>query len=373
MVDENAFMTKKMKILHITDWANGGLATYLEVICNDQSKNHQVYILASRNGSEERITERERFISLDPYDRSIKSVWHALQLSRQYIQSIQPDIVYIHSSFAGVFARLATLGLAANPNIIYCAHGWSFLMQGNKLKRLIYKWIEKTLSYRTDAIVTISENEHKAALKVGIDKNKLHKISHGISPVCGKLDPNFINANTFSEQKLNILFLGRYDYSKGFDWLMRFIVNNPTDSISWHIAGKAIVDHKITIPKEVTNHGWVPYEQVPQLLLRCDAVIIPSRWEGFGLTAIEAMKYAKPIIASKNGALPELIHGEKNGWLFDLNNDNVLIDILQSLQIKDLNSSGEEGYNIFMKNYTESHMTEALHSLISTLLSTKHN
>ena len=102
-------------------------------------------------------------------------------------------------------------------------------------------------------------------------------------------------------------------------------------------------------------------------------MIIPSRWEGFGLTAIEAMKYAKPIITSKNGALPELVYEEKNGWLFDMYNDKVLMDILQSLQTKDLTSMGKEGYNIFMKHYTEEQMTKALNSLISTLLSTKHN
>jgi len=373
MVHENVIRIKKMKILHITDWANGGLATYLEVICNDQSKNHKVYILASKSTSENRITQREGFISLDPYERTIRGMWHALKLSRKHIQIIQPDILYIHSSFAGVFARLATIGLGTKPKIIYCAHGWSFLMQGNPLKKWIYKWIEKILSYFTDAIITISGNEHKAALKAGIDENKLHKISHGISPICEKLDPNFFNANTFSKQKLNILFLGRYDYSKGFDWLMEFIVNNPTDSISWHIAGKAIVDQKIAIPKEVTNHGWIPYAQIPQLLLRCDAVIIPSRWEGFGLAAIEAMKYAKPIITSRNGALPELVNDEKNGWLFDMRNDDELNNILQFLQTKNLNTIGKNGYDLFMKNYTEARMTEALNSLISTLLSTKCN
>ena len=373
MVHENVIRIKKMTVLHITDWANGGLATYLEVICNDQSNSHKVYILASGNKSENRITQRDGFISLDPYERTIKGIWHALKLSRKHIQTIQPDILYIHSSFAGVFARLATIGLASKPKIIYCAHGWSFLMQGNPLKKWIYIWVEKTLSYITDAIITISENEHKAALEAGIEKNKIHKISHGISPVCEKVNPNFIDANTFSNQKLNILFLGRYDYSKGFDWLMEFIVNNPTDSISWHIAGKAIVDQKIMIPTEVTNHGWVPYEKIPQLLLRCDAVIIPSRWEGFGLTAIEAMKYAKPIIASKNGALPELVNEEKNGWLFNMSNDDELSNILRSLQIKNLNAIGQNGYDLFMKNYTEIQMTEALKSLISTLLSTKHN
>jgi len=362
-----------MKILHITDWANGGLATYLEVICRDQNKNHKVYILASESKSEKRITQRDEFIPLDPYERTIQGMWNALKISRKHILAIQPDILYIHSSFAGVFARLATIGLSTKPKIMYCAHGWSFLIPDKPLKQWIYKWIEKTFAYITDAIITISENEHKAALEAGMAPHKLHKITHGISSIPQKLDLNFYDTNTFSDKKLNILFLGRYDYSKGFDWLMEFIRKTPIDFICWHIAGKAIVNQTIEIPKEVTNHGWISYEQIPQLLLRCDAVIIPSRWEGFGLTAIEAMKYRKPVIVSRNGALPELIKEEENGWLFDMNNNYELIDILQSLRSKDLAPIGKKGYNLFIQNYTDTQMIASLNSLISTLLSSKSN
>ena len=172
---------------------------------------------------------------------------------------------------------------------------------------------------------------------------------------------------------MNILFIGRYDYSKGFDWLMNFIQNNPMENISWHIAGKSIVDQAVLIPKDVTNHGWVPYNLIPQLLIRCDAVIMPSRWEGFGLSAIEAMKYGKAVIASKNGALPDLIKDGENGWLFDMNNDLELVKILQTLSSEQLNEIGESGYNIFLKKYSESKMFEGLNTLMFTLLSTKNN
>ena len=46
------------------------------------------------------------------------------------------------------------------------------------------------------------------------------------------------------------------------------------------------------------------------LLNRCKALIIPSLWEGFGLTALEALAYGTPIIASNQGAIKEII-GDK--------------------------------------------------------------
>ena len=359
-----------MKIMHITDWASGGLATYLETVCNAQSSRYTIYILASDKNSEERIIKKEEFIPLESYSRTPKGIISALLTSRKKIQELQPDIIFIHSTFTGVFARLAALRIDHKPKIIYCAHGWSFLMEGNTFKQKIYQWVELGLSTITDMIITISENEQQAAIKIGINKSKLIKIDHGISEKREKLDPHYKDADTFKceNNKFNILFLGRYDYQKGFDWLIDFIERNPTDNICWHSAGKSIVGEQTLIPKDIVDHGWVPYESIPQLLLRCDAIIMPSRWEGFGLTAIEAMKYGKPVIASKHGALPELIENKKNGWLFDMKNDIELKNILDHLDQKKLNDAGKSGYDIFNSKYCESQMITKLDELYMRIL-----
>lgn len=359
-----------MKILHVTDWANGGLATYLETVCNSQLNKNEVFLLAAKDNSEERIIKRDGFIPLDHYSRSVKGMWYAMKTCRKEIQSLQPDILYIHSSFAGVFARLAVVNLPKKPKLLYCAHGWSFLMQGNRIKQQLYTWIEKILSHITDAIITISDNEHKAALEAGINKDKLYKIEHGISPIREEIDPTFLENATFLRGKLNILFLGRYDEQKGFDWLMEFITCHPTDNICWHTAGKSIIGQAALIPDNVINHGWVPHKKVSQLLMRCDAVIMPSRWEGFGLTVIEAMKYNKPILASTNGALPELVKENENGWLFNMKDDQDLLKILKVITPKNLTKAGSTGYKIFMEKYSEDKMIEKLNILIVSLLST---
>ena len=56
------------------------------------------------------------------------------------------------------------------------------------------------------------------------------------------------------------------------------------------------------------------------LYSKVDAVVIPSRSEGFGYVALEAMKYSKAIIASRRGALPELVVDKYSGYLFNINN-----------------------------------------------------
>ena len=48
-----------------------------------------------------------------------------------------------------------------------------------------------------------------------------------------------------------------------------------------------------------------------------DVVIVPSRFEGFGLSAAEAMAMGKPVIASELFGLKELVLHENTGFLFE--------------------------------------------------------
>jgi D-inositol-3-phosphate glycosyltransferase len=62
--------------------------------------------------------------------------------------------------------------------------------------------------------------------------------------------------------------------------------------------------------------GAVPLENIPTILRESRLAIIPSRgFESFSFAALEAMAYARPIIATTVGALPELITHETSGLL----------------------------------------------------------
>lgn len=71
---------------------------------------------------------------------------------------------------------------------------------------------------------------------------------------------------------------------------------------------------------------------VQNIYASSDVIVMPSRWEEpFGLINIEAGASSKPIIASKVGGIPEIIHHGENGFLFEKNDLNALTSYANQL------------------------------------------
>ena len=63
----------------------------------------------------------------------------------------------------------------------------------------------------------------------------------------------------------------------------------------------------------------------------CDVALVPSREEGFGLTALEAMACGVPLVASGVDALKEVVIDGETGLLFSPENASALADTLMQL------------------------------------------
>lgn len=61
--------------------------------------------------------------------------------------------------------------------------------------------------------------------------------------------------------------------------------------------------------------GAMPHAQLLDTVEAATLVVVPSRFEGFGLTALEAMALGRPVLATTAGGLPELIEHGATGWL----------------------------------------------------------
>ena len=73
----------------------------------------------------------------------------------------------------------------------------------------------------------------------------------------------------------------------------------------------------------IKHHGTLPNKNVLELVKKAHFVLLPTFSDSFGYSAIEAMAHYTPVIATRQGALPEFIEEGVSGILLELENDDV--------------------------------------------------
>lgn len=140
-----------------------------------------------------------------------------------------------------------------------------------------------------------------------------------------------------------ILSVGRMVVSepgKGFDKLIDAISKLLTRGYDLHLNLVGDGDdrikleekvHKMGLFNNVTFWGFLSKEKLNAAYRDCDIFVLPSRQEGFGITFLEAMQWARPCIGGKHGGIPEVIVDGETGFLVEYNRIDKLADSIAFL------------------------------------------
>jgi len=81
----------------------------------------------------------------------------------------------------------------------------------------------------------------------------------------------------------------------------------------------------------VRFHGAVGDDELRSLYAACDVFVLPSGGEGFGIVYLEAMAFAKPVIAAREGGAPFAVRDGETGWLVPYGQPSELARRLRAL------------------------------------------
>ncbi len=354
-----------MKIVHVTEAWQGGISTYVNTLLDHQARKHAVTLVYSAAQTRSDFDEdfyKARHIRVVPYSTSRNPVKipAVIKNLRSLLRSLQPDIIHLHSTFPGLYGR----ALRAPAPVIYCPHGWSFVQEKGRAKRIVYGLAERLLARRCDAIINISGHEGEAARRA-----KIHSAASIVIPSGVNDTAHYDDAPKNDE--IHIGFIGRLDYKKGFDIVARAFKNLHRRDIHLHVFGAAGRDGHGSDAARTPNihyHGWVPNAQIDRRLRMLDAVIVPSRQEGFGLVVVEAMRNGVPALVSRAGGLPELVENGRNGYIFG---ESDLLELLENLDKNHLRAMGANARTLYEEKYTAARMADAIDALYDRVLYTR--
>lgn len=346
-----------MKVLHVAETLKGGLETYLRIVSNFQKNSPEIsqvkFILPGRvdwlNPESAHVVPTARSpLSLVGYAARVKKI----------IESERPAVLHLHSSIAGGIVRsMALLGqIPSEVRIVYCSHGWAFDQAASRYKKSAYRWIERLLSWRSDAIICISPHEVRIAQESGI--KRCICIPNGIDSVGPGQEQPLLPQPEARQRK--VLFVGRLDRQKGIDLLLDAYIRVRPD-FKLIVVGEAVRnDLQLAQSDQVEFRGWLEKEELDAVYQSCDAIVVPSRWEGFGLVAVEAMARGKAVFASAVGGLVDIVENDRSGRLFDLAHMDQMLRELDSIPADALQRMGQTGRRIFEEKFTSQRMNTAI-------------
>ncbi len=350
-----------IRVLHVTEAPKGGVLTYLVNLIGTQVLSpgiERVHVLGP-SVNEPALREcRSPKLSLAsiPYRR--RSFWTLLRLGMatlRALQQVRPDIVHIHSSLAGVVVRLCLLPLRRRPKLVYTPHAWSF-SPGATRQVFFRRLCERILALWTDRVICVSKHELKLAIEARISGRRCTVVLTGLPEPAATTVPVTRPAPEHG-RKRRVLFVGRFDHQKGFDIYLDVMrrLEGQAEGIA---AGSAIIGKKLdfVIPPNVRALGWCSPDQVSALYHDVDLILMPSRFEGLPMVALEAMQSGAPIFASDAGPMREVVQDRVSGRLFPGALPEQMAAEIACITDAELRRFGEAGRRIFRERFTAERM-----------------
>ena len=287
-----------------------------------------------------------------PFERSpynMKNIKAYIRLC-QLIKRKKFDTVFCHEPVGGAIGRLA--GHKCKCKIIYMAHGFHFF-KGAPKSRIIYYWVEKILSYYTDVLITINQEDYDAALKFKEKKcYKINGIGVDTSKFC-KDDTlqNYLNKKfKLPDDGIKLLSVGELIPRKNHEVIIRALskINNP--KVYYFIAGDGELKTELealiktlNLEKNVFLLGY--RTDIRQLCNSSDIFVMPSIHEGLSVALMEAMGCGKAIIASRIRGNVDLIDQGKGGYLCNTDDIDMYVKAIDKLVLSSDKRKQFGGYN----------------------------
>ena len=153
-----------------------------------------------------------------------------------------------------------------------------------------------------------------------------------------------------------ILYVGRIHPDKGVDTLLDAWATLQTDLTLKLVGEGSLPPVKAATGIGPVEHlGRLPLPEVYELMRGALCVVFPPKWqEPFGRVVVEAYAAGTPVIASRVGALPEMIENGETGLLFEPGNVADLARQIRKLLDGTINASslGAAAHGVYRKKYS---------------------
>lgn len=219
------------------------------------------------------------------------------------------DIVHCHTPNASVITRLVCRKLRKNNDlkVFYTAHGFHFFKGAPKLNWMLYYPVEKFCARFTDKLITINKEDFDLA-KGRIKAKEIHYVP-GVGINLSRFKNVQVNRNEkrheigVPDEAFLLLSVGELNDNKNHHIIIKALALLSNPNVHYAIAGMGEKkDYLLELAQELgvsdQLHLLGYRKDIPELNYSADVFCFPSKREGLGVAAIEAMACGLPLITS---------------------------------------------------------------------------
>jgi len=237
--------------------------------------------------------------------RAAKNEWAALARYFTRLRSMK-DIDVVHNTF------YLPHGLASTGRVrrVVTVHDMIPEMMPETRRRLDWLTLKRRYIDSADSVICVSESTRSDLEKVyGRVKAPIHVVHHGVAD---RFRPGAEKLELLPDRY--VLFVGNRGGYKDADLLFRAfsaIANDHDDLELLCVGGSGLTNMEtakleaLGIRKRVTQR-FLPDDQMVSAYAHAEVFVFPSRFEGFGLPALEAMATGAPALLAQATSLPEV-------------------------------------------------------------------
>jgi len=274
---------------------------------------------------------------------------------QRLITSFMPDLIHVHNTFPLISPSLYWAAARARIPVVQTLHNFRLLcpqamfLRGGKvcedclgrvpLPAVVHGCYRG--SRATSAVLTGMLGFHRA---LGTWQNKITRyialnefcrqkfIAGGLPAERIVLKPNFVDfAAPVAQRRTGFLFVGRLSAEKGLNVLLDAAKQVP--ELMVNVAGSGPQADLLVGQQVVQALGALDGDGVRAAMSAAVALVLPSIWyENFPRTIVEAFGCGLPVIASRLGALAEIVEDGVTGLLFEAGNARELAERMRWAQ-----------------------------------------
>ncbi|MGO1267368.1 MAG: glycosyltransferase [Microbacterium gubbeenense] len=236
------------------------------------------------------------YASVHAMPQSPKRMLSAIKRVRDVVDQVKPDVIHAHSSFGGVYARLANV----KTPVFYEPHCYKFDdMQQSKAKRAVFRFAERMLAKRSARTVVLSPHEEKLAVSL-----HSHAITHFLPNVATILPSAEFPSVGFNAGR-DVFMIGRLTNQKDPAHFAR--VAEETHRMDSSVTFRWIGDvdgeddgfgaaaRQALESAGVDVLGWLNGDALAKELARPALYFHSAHYEGFPLSVLDAAAFEHPL------------------------------------------------------------------------------